>query len=120
MSSTQPPQFEKTGMDALLSQRGKAIAPGETLTFTLVKGPSGDVYTRQGTFRYRFKGSRQSKGSHSHLSTHCKVSWIRSQARLYQTAIFQISTLSTRYSQSQGSRHFYLYAKRVECSRNNY
>jgi hypothetical protein len=43
MSSTQLPQFEKSGMDALLSQRGKAIAPGETVTFTLVKGPSGIV-----------------------------------------------------------------------------
>lgn len=34
-------KFEKSGIDLLLSQRGKAIAPGETVTFTLVKGSSG-------------------------------------------------------------------------------
>ena len=35
--------FPKTGIDLLLSQRGKNIKPGETVTFTLVKGASNIV-----------------------------------------------------------------------------
>jgi len=41
--SLQQQSFPKSGIDVLLSQRGKTIAAGETITLTLIKGPSGLV-----------------------------------------------------------------------------
>ena len=35
--------FPKSGIDMLLAQRGKSVAPGETVRFQLIKGKSGIV-----------------------------------------------------------------------------